>query len=262
LPINKKNEKNGKKIKKKTFKSIMEYNTEKFYRSYSVTTEDDFQHISNGRCPNYALSWEEHNKIYWESGHDYILGNNYDNEEDCELFTIRKLFKMENKPKIYIDLNVLVVVDFECFTPLNMSQVMNGQQLPINELKGNSNRCIHFSKEGIKLWNEIQQLKPIILTECLQSQTINWCKLNLGPDIQVISCNNNYKPYYCDEPHAVLIDDQPTIEKSWEEAGGVFIHHTNAKQTLIHFIHFLEKSGAKIPSEMEQKYLVKWSKNT
>ena len=46
-------------------------------RSYTITSEDDNINIENGRCPKYALDWnEETHKKHWLKNHNYIVGNN------------------------------------------------------------------------------------------------------------------------------------------------------------------------------------------
>ena len=58
-------------------------------RSYSITCEEDRINIENGKCPSYALYWDDNsNKPHWEKGHDYIKGypinnsNNTNNTND------------------------------------------------------------------------------------------------------------------------------------------------------------------------------------
>lgn len=53
----------------------------KLNRSYTITNEDDYNNIMNGRCPNYALFWDSnYNKQFWDIGHNYIIGNNVKKE--------------------------------------------------------------------------------------------------------------------------------------------------------------------------------------
>jgi hypothetical protein len=186
----------------------MEYNissskkTDKIYRSYSLSSEEDFKNIENNRCPSYALHWGvEYNQSYWKPGHDFIEGKQ-PTTENLEYVLMRKWMKIEKKPKIYCTLESIV-----------------------EDLK----------TEESWLWNKIQNLNPIIITNIMSQQQIekrNWCKKNLSENIQVIFCETIEKPYYCDEPNAILIDEQNIVEKSWEEAGGIFIHHKNNQKTV------------------------------
>lgn len=44
-------------------------------RSYTITSTDDMNNIQNGRCPTYALYWEEEtNKTYWSPNHNFYIG--------------------------------------------------------------------------------------------------------------------------------------------------------------------------------------------
>ena len=48
----------------------------KIYRSYTITCEKDDWNIKNGRCPDYALDWQDcFNEKHWPTGHDFINGN-------------------------------------------------------------------------------------------------------------------------------------------------------------------------------------------
>jgi hypothetical protein len=188
----------------------MEYNIssskkpDKIYRSYSLSSEEDFKNIENGRCPSYALQWGiEYNQSYWKPGHDFIEGKQ-SITENLKYILMRKWIKREKKSKIYCSLESIVV-----------------------DLK----------TEESWLWNRLRDLNPIVITNTIHTQTQeiqkrNWCKKYLGENIQVIFCETREKPYYCNEPNAILIDEQNIVEKSWEEAGGIFIHHQNSQQTV------------------------------
>ena len=66
-------------------------------RSYTITSEDDNINIENGRCPKYALDWnEETHKKHWSEGHNYIVGNN-NNEHNNSLKKCNKREKLNKK---------------------------------------------------------------------------------------------------------------------------------------------------------------------
>lgn len=51
-------------------------NDVRIYRSYTITCERDDWNIKNGRCPDYALDWQDcFNQKHWPIGHDFINGN-------------------------------------------------------------------------------------------------------------------------------------------------------------------------------------------
>jgi hypothetical protein len=202
----------------------MEYNTssssektEKIYRSYSLSSEEDFKNIENGRCPSYALHWGlEYNKSYWKPGHDFIEGNK-STTENLEYLLMRKWIKIEKKPKIYCTLECLLV-----------------------DVNNNNN----YTTEESCLWNILQNFDPMIITNTTtmsrQIEKRNECNKYLGENIQMFFCGSKEKPYYCDEPKAILIDKDIIVEKSWEEAGGIFIHHQNNQKTLEELLDILE----------------------
>lgn len=54
-----------------------------------------------------------------------------------------------------------------------------------------------------------------------------WCDANLGSAINVITCLGKEKFKFCKQGN-ILIDDRLEYKDAWENAGGVFIHHTNS----------------------------------
>ena len=84
----------------------------------------------------------------------------------------------------------------------------------------------------------ITGLLPIILTACPKTrkasvalQKIFWVRENIHPDVVCIPMHGMKGPY-CEHPGDVLIDDFEKHRESWEERGGVFIHHKNPEQSL------------------------------
>jgi hypothetical protein len=49
---------------------------------------------------------------------------------------------------------------------------------------------------------------------------------------KVIACHSSNKHCECRNPGDVLIDDRETLRTMWEQAGGVFVHHTSTDRTL------------------------------
>ena len=43
-------------------------------RSYTITCLKDEWNINNGRCPDYAITWGNYNRLFWNKNHDYING--------------------------------------------------------------------------------------------------------------------------------------------------------------------------------------------
>lgn len=89
------------------------------------------------------------------------------------------------------------------------------------------------------LWNSIRHLGPMILTGCPRSvnaaanEKIEWARAQefIGPDVAVICTRAKKKAQFC-RPGDILIDDSPEYQYLWEQAGGTWVTHVNAKQTL------------------------------
>lgn len=88
------------------------------------------------------------------------------------------------------------------------------------------------------LFNEVRHLRPIILTalphtgaERVDRHKRTWVRQHLGDEVQVITCLTKDKPNYC-KPGDVLVDDRAINRERWLGAGGRFVVHTSAKQTL------------------------------
>jgi hypothetical protein len=78
--------------------------------------------------------------------------------------------------------------------------------------------------------------RPIILTGCPRGDWSRVQKLKWGekhfPGIPMITCISANKRDYC-HPGDVLIDDMLTHRQKWVDAGGVYIHHTSAKNSIM-----------------------------
>jgi hypothetical protein len=122
---------------------------------------------------------------------------------------------------------------------------------------------LHWTAGGKRLWQAIRHLQPDILTGVppfvsSRQQKMNWCRQQLcvpvrhvdmagpwrshvnvnggetsllesSPNEQaavcnVITCWSDNKHYHSG-PNAVLIDDRECLQRKWEAAGGIFIHH-------------------------------------
>lgn len=93
-------------------------------------------------------------------------------------------------------------------------------------------------EDAKELFLEVQHLRPIILTGCpfgnwAELQKMRWRDKHFR-GIPMVTCMSKHKRDYCLEGD-VLIDDTLKYKQLWEEAGGVFIHHVNAKQSIQEF---------------------------
>lgn len=87
-----------------------------------------------------------------------------------------------------------------------------------------------------ELWDYLAPHRPIILTGIPRSvpdaisNKEGWVKKHL-PSATVICCLSNEKYKYC-FPCDILIDDRDRYKQLWVDAGGVWITHTSAKDTI------------------------------
>eukprot|EP01012_Entosiphon_sulcatum_P031287 TRINITY_DN3924_c0_g1_i2.p1 TRINITY_DN3924_c0_g1~~TRINITY_DN3924_c0_g1_i2.p1 ORF type:complete len:1006 (-),score=130.86 TRINITY_DN3924_c0_g1_i2:8-3025(-) len=110
--------------------------------------------------------------------------------------------------------------------------------------------------DGKKLWAEISSLEPapVILTglpraDWAAPQKKKWCARELGP-VTVVTCMAKDKPRYCEGPSSILIDDNADTGVAWTAAGGTFILHTSADET-IRQLRKLLSGPPKVPKSKE-----------
>jgi hypothetical protein len=208
----------------------------KMKRSYSITNDKDDEHISNGRCPNYALSWSSRDhKPHWSSKHDYFMGNGENisdgTQELREILSKRLSNGILTKHILFCDLDG-VLADFEqgvqnCFNK-SLDELKPGLMWGVINKSNTFFEMLPWMPKGRELWEQIRQYNPIILTgipkgNCTAAeQKIRWCERELGPDIQVITCYTKEKSNYC-LYKSILIDDRTDNLNPWNEKGGKFL---------------------------------------
>lgn len=89
--------------------------------------------------------------------------------------------------------------------------------------------------DAMELFDGVRHLDPIILTGCprggwAEGQKERWAARHF-PGTRIITCMAVNKRSYC-RPDDVLVDDTLKYQHLWEDAGGVFIHHKDARTTL------------------------------
>jgi hypothetical protein len=96
---------------------------------------------------------------------------------------------------------------------------------------------LDFMPDGRDLWEFCKLYNPVVLTgipmgKWAPGQKKRWVGENLGWDVECITCFAKDKHLY-GGPGTVLVDDRPEKSKdTWEQAGGVFITHTSAAESI------------------------------
>lgn len=98
--------------------------------------------------------------------------------------------------------------------------------------------------DAMELFEAVRPLKPVILTGLprgawAEPQKRRWAERHF-PGVEVITTTAALKREHC-SPGDALVDDRDKYRHLWEQAGGVFIHHRNAKNSvrLLHEHGFL-----------------------
>ena len=87
-----------------------------------------------------------------------------------------------------------------------------------------------------ELWEAVAHLDPVILTGLPQGdwaapQKVRWAAKHF-PGARMITTMARAKRDHMEGSGDVLVDDLLKYRSLWEEAGGVFVHHRSAKDTL------------------------------
>ena len=96
-------------------------------------------------------------------------------------------------------------------------------------------RDLPLMPDARALFDAVAHLHPIILTGCpiggwAEPQKVEWAAEHF-PGTEIITCMSREK-YLHMHPGDVLVDDYLKYRRHWEEAGGIFIHHTSARSTI------------------------------
>lgn len=121
--------------------------------------------------------------------------------------------------------------------PAPQAQQQLGQKRFWNTLRRHENfyGTLPLLPDALKLFHAVEHLHPIILTGCplggwAEAQKHRWAATNF-PRTRMITCMAREKHLHM-KSGDVLVDDFLKYRESWENAGGLFIHHTSANRTL------------------------------
>ena len=88
---------------------------------------------------------------------------------------------------------------------------------------------------AMELYESVKGLNPIILTglprgSWAEPQKRRWAERHF-PGVPMIATSAALKREHC-HPGDVLVDDKDKYRGLWEKAGGVFVHHSSASQSI------------------------------
>ncbi|MDQ3099920.1 MAG: hypothetical protein M3R08_00915 [Bacteroidota bacterium] len=144
--------------------------------------------------------------------------------------------------RIYLDLDgVLADFDRGAAKVLGMApkdfEAMYGPGIFWKKLAGTQDFYdqLELMPDALELYSAVEHLGPIILTglprgNWAEPQKRNWAERHF-PGVKVITTTAALKNEHCD-PGDVLVDDRDKYRSLWEEAGGIFIHHRSARQSI------------------------------
>lgn len=95
-----------------------------------------------------------------------------------------------------------------------------------------------LTRDATELYQSVSHLQPIILTGCprggwAEEQKKAWAELHF-PGVPLITCLSKDKCRHIRNPGDILVDDYLRYKAQWERAGGVFIHHSSARESIDH----------------------------
>ncbi len=88
---------------------------------------------------------------------------------------------------------------------------------------------------AMELFEAVRHLDPVILTglprgDWAEPQKRRWAERHF-PGVEVITTTAALKREHC-RPGDALVDDRDKYRHLWESAGGIFVHHRNAADSI------------------------------
>ncbi|MBP2227376.1 hypothetical protein J2847_000656 [Azospirillum agricola] len=142
-------------------------------------------------------------------------------------------------PALFLDLDG-VLADFD--RGVVAATGKRPEQLPMKEMWRALSRhpdffgTLEFMHDAQELWAFCAPHRPTILTglplgSWAPAQKTRWVARMLGADVPVITCMARDKPRH-GGPGTVLVDDRERAQEPWEAAGGAFILHRSAAESI------------------------------
>ena len=146
-------------------------------------------------------------------------------------------------PQLFLDCDG-VLADFDAAArQLFHMESRAAQQLLANKefwrrirKSGDFYRKLPLVPDALELYRAVAQLNPVILTGVplggwAEPQKIAWAAHHF-PSVPTITCASREKFLHMRHPGDVLVDDYLRYKDLWEQAGGIFILHRTARETL------------------------------
>lgn len=146
-------------------------------------------------------------------------------------------------PRLFIDCDG-VLADFDAYAtgllgmPPRMFEARFGTGRFWNRIAGHEDFFykLPLMPDARDLWSAVAHLHPVILTglprgDWAAPQKMRWAATHF-PEARMITTMARTKCHHMENPGDVLVDDLPKYRALWEEAGGVFVHHRSAAETL------------------------------
>lgn len=146
---------------------------------------------------------------------------------------------MSKPVKLFLDLDG-VLADFdrgvEKVTGRRPDQLPTGVMWAALSKSKDFYGTLELMSDARALWEFCQPHDPVILTglpmgKWAEAQKRRWVANMLGEKVEVITCMSRDKHKFAGPGH-VLVDDRPKLRDAWIEAGGIFVLHTSAEQSI------------------------------
>jgi hypothetical protein len=149
-------------------------------------------------------------------------------------------------PQLFLDCDG-VVADFDGYflsvfgVPPTEVEITHGTQYLYALLQGHKDFYFNLPllPDAMQLYSAVAHLKPIILTGHPNTSTPAWAinqKLRWTahhfPGVQTIVCPSKEKCKHMKRFGDVLVDDRLKYMHFWTEAGGIFVWHTSAEESI------------------------------
>ncbi|HEX3939937.1 MAG TPA: hypothetical protein VHX11_00480 [Acidobacteriaceae bacterium] len=146
-------------------------------------------------------------------------------------------------PQLFLDCDG-VLADFDVAAALLFGQhpreaeAVLGTDMFWSRLRGDANfyGSLPLMADGIRLYQAVAHLNPIILTGCprggwAEQQKVEWAARHF-PHVPIITCRSAEKWRHLQSPGDILVDDFVKYRHLWKRAGGIFVLHRTAEQTI------------------------------